>query len=162
MSLQPLLDASPAIQIHAFAAIIAFVIGPLILISRKGNTRHKVLGHIWAMAMIITIASSFLISGIRMFGPFSPIHLLSISAAYGLFQGINFARRGNIPAHRKSMQSLYFGALIVAGAFTFLPGRIMSEVFFQSHALPGFVFIVAAVLTLHLGMRYALKQKWVR
>lgn len=162
MSLQPLLDASPTIQIHAFAATIAFFLGPFILFARKGNTRHKVLGRIWASAMIITIASSFFIFGIRLIGPFSPIHLLSIAAIYGLVQGINFARQGNISAHRKSMQSLYFGALIIAGAFTFFPGRIMSQVFFQNHQIPGFVFVLAAVLILHLGVRYALQQKWLK
>lgn len=162
MSLQPLLDASPIIQIHAFAAIAAFALGPIILISRKGDTRHRVLGRIWAVSMVVTIASSFFIFGIRLIGPFSPIHLLSISAAYGLFQGINFARRGNIPAHRKSMQGLYFGALFIAGAFTFLPGRIMSQVFFQNHEVPGFIFILAAVVIIHLGVRYALQQKWIR
>lgn len=159
MSLQPLLAASPTIQIHAAAAITAFLLGPFILFSKKGNNRHRLLGRIWAMSMVVTIASSFFIFGIRLIGPFSPIHLLSIAAAYGLFQGISFARQGNIPAHRKSMQSLYYGALIIAGAFTFFPDRIMSRVFFENHPVPGFIFIIAALVIAHLGIRHALAQK---
>ena len=40
------------------------------------------------------------------------------------------ARRHNVSAHRKAMISIFFGALVVAGLFTFLPGRIMHAVVF--------------------------------
>jgi uncharacterized membrane protein len=40
------------------------------------------------------------------------------------------ARRVEIARHRFIMGSLFFSALVVAGAFTFLPGRIMSKVLF--------------------------------
>jgi uncharacterized membrane protein len=40
------------------------------------------------------------------------------------------ARRHNVSGHRKAMTSIFFGALIVAGLFTFLPGRIMHAVVF--------------------------------
>ena len=41
---------------------------------------------------------------------------------------VRAARKHNVKAHQKGMKSLVFGALIVAGAFTVLPGRIMFEV----------------------------------
>ena len=40
------------------------------------------------------------------------------------------ARRHNVSGHRKAMTSIFFGALVVAGLFTFLPGRIMHAVVF--------------------------------
>jgi uncharacterized membrane protein len=40
------------------------------------------------------------------------------------------ARRHNVSAHRKAMMSIFFGALVVAGLFTLLPGRIMHAVVF--------------------------------
>jgi uncharacterized membrane protein len=40
------------------------------------------------------------------------------------------AHRHRVLDHRKAMISIYVGALLVAGAFTFLPGRIMHAVAF--------------------------------
>ena len=40
------------------------------------------------------------------------------------------ARRHNVSGHKKAMISIFFGALVVAGLFTFLPGRIMHAVVF--------------------------------
>lgn len=39
-------------------------------------------------------------------------------------------RRHKVSAHKKAMISIYFGALVIAGLFTFLPGRIMHAVVF--------------------------------
>jgi len=41
-----------------------------------------------------------------------------------------YARRGNIRGHKRSMIGLFAGALIIAGIFTFVPGRIMHAVLF--------------------------------
>ena len=40
--------------------------------------------------------------------------------------------RGNhrVANHKRAMTSIFVGALIIAGLFTFLPGRIMHAVFF--------------------------------
>ncbi len=45
-------------------------------------------------------------------------------------QRVLAARRGNIRRHGSAMASLFVGALVVAGAFTLLPGRIMHRVVF--------------------------------
>jgi len=44
--------------------------------------------------------------------------------------GIYAIRRRNVENHRRTMTGLYFGGLIVAGALTFLPGRLMFAMFF--------------------------------
>jgi uncharacterized membrane protein len=36
----------------------------------------------------------------------------------------------NVVGHRKTMLGLFFGALVVAGAFTLLPGRILGRAVF--------------------------------
>ena len=38
--------------------------------------------------------------------------------------------RGRARAHGRTMFALFFGALVIAGAFTLLPGRIMNQVVF--------------------------------
>ncbi len=40
------------------------------------------------------------------------------------------ARRHNVDRHRRAMIGIFAGALLIAGAFTFLPGRIMHAVAF--------------------------------
>src|ERR1700688_3836407 len=75
MSLAPLLNAAPAIPLHAFAAMTAFVLGAVQLAAPKGTLPHRTLGWIWVGLMLVISASSFLIHGIRMWGPWSPIHI---------------------------------------------------------------------------------------
>lgn len=130
MTLAPLLQASLAIQIHTLAAVLAFVLGACVLFRRKGDTTHRLAGRFWVALMLVVCISSMFIHTSRLIGIWSPIHLLSISTTWFLFVGVAAARRGRIQAHRTTMKKIYLGALIVAGLFTFVPGRIMHEVFF--------------------------------
>jgi uncharacterized membrane protein len=128
MSLAPLLAASPVIQIHAFAAMAAFALGLVQFAAPKGTLPHRTIGWIWVALMTIIAISSFWIHEIRMVGPFSPIHLLAIFTLVMLPLAVLHARNHRVLAHRKAMISIFVGALVIAGAFTFLPGRIMHAV----------------------------------
>lgn len=135
MSLAPLLTADPAIQLHATTAIAALVLGALILFRRKGTALHRLLGRVWVVLMLVVATSALFINEIRLIGPFSPIHIFSILTYVGIGQGLWAIRvQRNIAVHRAQMQSVYLGALILAGAFTFLPGRRMHEVLFGPDA----------------------------
>jgi uncharacterized membrane protein len=128
MSLAPLLNAAPAIPLHAFAAMAAFVLGLVQLLAPKGTLPHRTLGWIWVALMAVVVGSSFWIHEIRLVGPWSPIHLLSIFSLGMLVVGVLAARGHNVGRHKTTMVSIFAGALIVAGLFTFLPGRIMHAV----------------------------------
>jgi uncharacterized membrane protein len=78
MSLAPLLDAAPAIPLHAFAAMAAFALGLVQFAAPKGTLPHRTIGWIWVLLIASVAISSFWIQTIRLVGPFSPIHLLSI------------------------------------------------------------------------------------
>jgi uncharacterized membrane protein len=130
MDLAPLLNAAPAIPLHAFAAMAAFVLGAVQLTAPKGTLPHRTLGWIWVVLMAIVAASSFWIHQIRLVGPWSPIHLLSVFALTMLPLAVSKARRHNVNAHRRIMIALFSGALVIAGLFTLLPGRIMHAVMF--------------------------------
>ena len=132
MSLSPLLAAAPEIQLHAFAALAAFVLGGVQIAAPKGTLPHRSLGWIWVALMLAVSASSFLIHGIRLWGPWSPIHLISVFTPIMLVVGVVAARRHRVRAHKITMMSIYAGALILAGLFTMLPGRLMHEVVFGS------------------------------
>src|ERR1700739_1214841 len=78
MSLAPLLEASPAIQFHAFAAMAAFALGVVQFAGPKGTLPHRTIGFIWVALMLVVSVSAFFIHQIRLWGPWSPIHLLAI------------------------------------------------------------------------------------
>jgi len=130
MSLAPLLDAAPQIPVHAFAAMAAFALGVVQLAAPKGTLPHRTLGWIWVALMAVVAISSFWIHQLRIVGPFSPIHLLSIYVPIMLVVGVLSARRHNVQRHRRTMLGLFAGALIIAGLFTFMPGRVMHQVVF--------------------------------
>jgi len=130
MSLAPLLDAAPAIPVHAFAAMAAFALGIVQFAAPKGTLPHRTVGWIWVSLMAVVAASSFWIHEIRLLGPWSPIHLLSIFTLIMLPIAVWRARRHRIADHRRIMSLIFVGALVIAGLFTFVPGRIMHAVFF--------------------------------
>jgi uncharacterized membrane protein len=130
MSLTPLTDAAPIVQLHAFAAMAAFALGIVQLTAPKGTIPHRTIGWTWVVLMVLIAASSFWIHGIRLIGPFSPIHLLSIFTLATVPLAVLHARRHRVDAHRKAMTAIFVGALVIAGLFTLLPGRIMHDVVF--------------------------------
>lgn len=130
MSLKPLLDAAPAIPMHAFAAMAAFALGLVQLAAPKGTLPHRTIGWIWVALMALVAISSFWIHQIRLFGPFGPIHLLSIFVLVMLPLGVWKAHSHQVNAHRRAMTGMFLGALVIAGLFTLLPGRIMHAAVF--------------------------------
>ena len=130
MSLAPLLDAAPAIPLHAFAAMAAFALGLVQFAAPKGTLPHRTIGWIWVLLMLSVAVSSLWIHTIRLVGPFSPIHLLSILTLIVLPIGVWRAHCHRVADHKRIMTMLFGGALVIAGLFTFVPGRIMHAVVF--------------------------------
>jgi uncharacterized membrane protein len=132
MSLSPLLEAAPAIPVHAFAAMGAFALGLVQFAAPKGTLPHRTIGFIWVGLMLVVAGSSFWINQLRVIGPWSPIHLLSIFALVMLPLAVWKAHSHQVAAHRRIMISLFAGALLIAGLLTLLPGRVMHKVIFGS------------------------------
>jgi uncharacterized membrane protein len=130
MSLEPLLHATRAIQLHAFVAMTAFALGIVQLSAPKGTLPHRTIGWIWVVLMATVSASSFWIHGIRMWGQWSAIHLISIFTLATLPLAVWAAHRHAVERHRRAMTGLFFGALVIAGLFTLVPGRMMHAVVF--------------------------------
>jgi uncharacterized membrane protein len=130
VTLAPLLQASSSIQLHAFAAMGAFVLGAVQLAAPKGTLPHRVVGSIWVLLMLVVGISAFFIHELRIWGPWSPIHLLAIFTLVMLPVAVWQAHRHAVAQHRRAMLGLFFGALVIAGLFTFIPGRIMHAVIF--------------------------------
>jgi uncharacterized membrane protein len=130
MSLTPLLQADPEIRVHAVAAIAAFLLGVLQFASVKGSRAHRAVGWLWVVLMAGVALSSLFVNTTCTFGPFSWIHLLTLVTLVTLPFAVLAARRHQVSRHATMMISLFTGALVIAGAFTFVPGRIMHDVAF--------------------------------
>lgn len=127
--LTPLINATTAIQIHVVAAILTFAIGTFLIFAPKGFKLHRTLGWTWVVSMGVTAVSSFFISSFPGM-MFSPIHALSAWTMIALPMGLAAARRRDIKKHRAEMTNMFVGGMLVAGLFSFLPGRLMWSIFF--------------------------------
>ena len=125
-----LLQSVAPIPSHALVALLAVILGGFQLTRAKGTRQHRLLGWLWVALMTYVAASSFLISEIKFWGSFSPIHLLSGWTLFSLVMATYHARRGNIRQHKIWMVLLYVLALLVTGLFTLWPGRVMHAVIF--------------------------------
>jgi uncharacterized membrane protein len=124
LALQPL-----TLRLHIAAACLAFALGCVLLARPKGGGLHRALGWAWVVAMLTVAISSFLFPWVFK-GHLSPIHLLSGWVAIGAPMGVAYARRHDIGGHRRMMTYNFLLGLVVAGAFTLVPGRLMWRVFF--------------------------------
>ncbi len=131
MTLAPLLAASPAVLLHLATVLPAAGIGAwLILASRKGAIWHRRMGYLFVALMAATTASALFVREIDPAGAPSWIHLLIPLTLFGLVGGLVAARRHDVRRHKAAMLGLYLGALVIAGAFTLLPGRLLHRVLF--------------------------------
>jgi len=129
MDSSPFLESGWVIQLHTFAAIEALFLGAIQFFLPKGTAIHKLLGRIWVATIAIVAITSFFIHTIKLVGPFSPIHLLSILTLYTLVESIVAIRAGNVRKHKRGMIIVYALGLVLAGLFTLTPGRVLYRVF---------------------------------
>jgi uncharacterized membrane protein len=125
------MEFTPIILTHMLAATGAIVIGGIALTLKKGTPAHHLLGRTWVALMLIAALVSF---GIRSSGHFSWIHLLSAGTLAALGASVYAAAKGRIQLHRQGMIRTYIG-LLVAGAFTFLPGRRLGHLLWHAVGL---------------------------
>lgn len=127
--IQHLVASRPLIALHIVSALLASVIGAVLLTRRKGTINHKALGWTWVVLMLNVALTSLFIrgGGLPNVAGWSPIHLLTLVVLITVPAAVVAVRRGNVSRHRKTMTSIYVGACLVAGAFTLLPGRFLGD-----------------------------------
>ncbi|NIJ08352.1 putative membrane protein [Sphingomonas vulcanisoli] len=119
----PIAGVSPWLAVHLATVIPALPLGAYVMIRRKGDRLHRMLGRTWVILMIVTALASF---GVRSSGHLSWIHILSLVVLVSVPRGVVMAMRGQVSKHRRVMTNVYIG-LIVAGLFVFLPGRLLGS-----------------------------------
>jgi uncharacterized membrane protein len=118
--------------IHLATVLPAFIIGTILILMRKGSSLHKMLGRIFLVSMLLTAGITLFMSakvGPTLMGHFGFIHLISLFIFYSVPSAYFAARRGLIAKHKMHMISLYGGGILIAGAFAFMPGRMLHDFF---------------------------------
>ena len=94
LNFSPLWAEPSPIPFHAVVALSALVLGAVQMVGAKGTTIHRRVGTVWVLLMLGVALSALFIHAIRLWGPFSPIHLLIPVTLIGLWQAVAAARRG--------------------------------------------------------------------
>jgi uncharacterized membrane protein len=121
--------------LHLATVVPCVFLGAIIFLMKKGTEVHKLLGRVYMVLMMLTAAITVFMRaevGPRLFGHFGFIHLFSVLTLFSVPQAYFAIKRGDIRTHQTSMMSLYVGAILIAGAFTFMPGRYLHSLFFGS------------------------------
>jgi uncharacterized membrane protein len=120
--------------IHLATVIPAFFLGTILLFLKKGTVLHRKLGKIYMLIMLITATITLGMPaqvGPRFLDHFGWIHSFSFLTLYTVPTAYFAIRKGRVKAHQRKMILLYFGAIIIAGGFTFFPGRYLHTLFFN-------------------------------
>jgi uncharacterized membrane protein len=118
----------PLAYAHLATVLPAFAIGTYMMIARKGDRFHRMLGKSYMILMLTTAAITLFMPalvGPKLLNHFGFIHLFSALALVSVPQAYFAARRHDIKAHKSAMIGLYVGGLIIAGGFAFMPGRLL-------------------------------------
>jgi uncharacterized membrane protein len=84
------------------------------------------------LMLFTAIVTLFMPAGVgpQFLGHFGWIHLFSFLTIYTVPTAYTAIKKGNVRVHKRKMILLYFGAIIIAGGFTFVPGRYLHELLF--------------------------------
>ena len=109
---------------HLATIVVALALTPTMLLRPRGDRRHRQLGKVWVVAMLLTALLSL---NLRTSGHFSVIHILSV---WTLIQAPWIwwsARTHHIAKHRGLVRGMVLGALLIAGFFTFPFDRLLGH-----------------------------------
>lgn len=104
-----------------------------VIANTKGTKIHVMFGRVYMIMMMITAIITLFMSahvGPRILNHFGWIHCFSFLTLYTVPTAYWAIKKENIKSHKRKMILLYFGAIIIAGGFTFTPGRYLYELIF--------------------------------
>ncbi|WP_372864425.1 DUF2306 domain-containing protein [Spongiibacter sp.] len=113
---------------HLATVVPAMFIRAYQLCQRKGTVPHRSLGKIYMGLMLVTAVITLIMPayvGPTLLDHFGLIHLLSLLVLHSVYSALAAVKQGDINAHRKHMIGLYIGGILVAGAFTLAPQRLI-------------------------------------
>jgi len=118
---------------HLVTVLPCVLIGGVLLSIKKGTSIHRSFGKIYMVLMLITAFITLFMPaevGPQLFNHFGWIHSFSFLTLYTIPTAYTAIRKGRVKKHQRKMIVLYFGAIIIAGGFTLVPGRYLHQVLF--------------------------------
>ena len=117
--------AKVPVIIHVAAVLPAIPLGLYLLLAAKGTPRHRQLGMLWLVLMLVTATSAIFIQSS---GGFSFLHAFIPVTFHAAWKVVATARRGDIVAHKRHLVFTYLTALMIPGIAAFaVPGRLMNH-----------------------------------
>ncbi len=157
----------PIGAIHLLFSILSMITGLLVLLLKKGTTRHKRLGYLYAVSMFIVNLTACMIY--RLYGRFGIFHWMAVMSCAVLFTGLYpvIRKKGNnyLLIHFTCMYWSVIGlySAFMAELFTRLPAIILTTagrpmtVFYQ---LAGMGIALVMLLGLYFFLKY--RQQWAK
>lgn len=148
--------------IHFIASIIALLLGTLVLALRKGTATHKLIGKLYALAMLIVLTTAFMTY--RLFGTWGIFHWSAVLGTLTLLAGLlpiylKRPQKGYIALHFSFM---YWSIMGLYAAFVSETLVRMPKVVVES-GIPNSVFYnmtgIGTGLVMGLGVFFFLKFK---
>ena len=105
------------------------ILGAYLLLRKKGTPRHRQLGKIYMLLMLLSAVISLFMPahvGPQIVWHWGWIHALSFWTLISIYLALKYVRAGDIRRHKLFMLGLYIG-MMVAFAFTFSQGRLLGE-----------------------------------
>jgi uncharacterized membrane protein len=119
---------SPAIKIHLVTALIALVLGGVLMTVRKGRTFHRVAGWVWVSLVMVTAGATLFITSLN-HGRWSILHLFTGWVLLVLPLAVIWAKRREVSRHRKTMMGLFYGGFAMNLFIAMIPGRTLWMMF---------------------------------
>jgi len=110
------------ITLHASAAFLVLVLGPVNLFRPSRDALHRWLGRTWVVLMYVNCGAGFFF-GLE--DGFGFLHGLAVFTALTVTLGVWSIRRGRVTSHQAYMIGSYVGTLIAFAFAVALPQRLI-------------------------------------
>jgi len=148
--------------IHFIASIFALLLGTLVLVFQKGTLKHKIIGRLYALTMLVVLTTAFMTY--KLFGTWGIFHWTAVISSLTLISGlipILIKRPANnyISLHFSFM---YWSIMGVYGAFVSETLVRMPKVVLES-GIPNSLFYnmtgIGTAIVMGIGLYFFLKNK---
>ncbi|MEM9183059.1 MAG: DUF2306 domain-containing protein [Pseudomonadota bacterium] len=150
---------SAAGKMHFFGAITALILGPLVLIKRKGGFFHRAVGGTYVLVMLSLNFSALTIFGMGRFNLFHLFALISLATLIpgmvAISQAVRTRNRAWFQTHAHLMVWSYYGLVMAGAAQLFyrtiprITGTFETVDNFWTYVMP-----ISTLLTVFLTNRY--------
>ena len=150
---------SPVGGLHLVASLFAMLAGTLMLFRSKGGKTHKNWGYIYAVAMLATNGTAFMLY--QLFGGFGPFHGAAIFSLITLCMGMYPAiSRKNPDWMRRHMYWMHYSVVGLYAAFVseIVVRFPMGISFFTAVGLGTVAVLVAGMWMIHRKAQYWMQE----